>query len=37
MKAFKAIEENFAILERAAKTPVQVNPGLNKEIGGAAA
>ena len=33
MKAFKAIEENLAILERAAKAP-QVSQGLNKEITG---
>ncbi|HKU18857.1 MAG TPA: hypothetical protein VJP80_06315 [Candidatus Saccharimonadales bacterium] len=35
-QAFKAIEENFAILERAFKAPqVQVNEGLNKGITGA--
>ena len=35
LKAFKTIEENFAILERASKaSPVQVNGQLGKEITG---
>ena len=34
IKAFKVIEENFAILERAAKGKVtQVNQGFNKQVG----
>lgn len=35
IQAFKAVEENVAILERAFKSPqTQVNEGLNKEITG---